>query len=108
MKYLYRCIRKRETLHTSVPSCVLLKKELLGKKVNKLNLFVYTILFNKMGKRKASDNAGSPNQDLCDFLIGKLFVIYSVYIYFINDFLCIYILLMKLLWKIIKVEIPIT
>lgn len=26
-----------------------------------------------MGKRKASDNAGNPNQDLCDFLIGKLF-----------------------------------
>lgn len=22
-----------------------------------------------MGKRKASDNAGNPNQDLCDFLI---------------------------------------
>lgn len=62
-----------------------MKKELLGKKVDKLNLFVYTILFNKMGKRKASDNAGSPNQDLCDFLIGKLFVIYSVYIYFINE-----------------------
>lgn len=38
-----------------------------------------------MGKRKASDNAGSPNQDLCDFLMGKLFVIYSVYIYIINE-----------------------
>lgn len=78
------------------------------KKVNKLNLFVYTILFNKMGKRKASDSVGSPNQDLCDFLMGKLFVIYSVYIYFINNFLCIYILLMKLLWKIIEVKVSIT
>lgn len=52
-----------------------------------------------MGKRKASDNAGSPNQDLCDFLMGKLFVIYSVYIY---------ILLMKLLSKVIKVKVSIT
>lgn len=29
-----------------------------------------------MGKRKANDNTGNPNQDLCDFLIGELFIKY--------------------------------
>ena len=42
-------------------------------KVGKLNplylrRFCITLL-NTMGKRKATDNAGNPNQDLCDFLI---------------------------------------
>lgn len=44
-------------------------------KITALKSFVRAFrntLFDTMGKRKASDIAGNPNQDLSDFLMGTL------------------------------------
>lgn len=46
-----------------------------------------------MGKRKATDNAGNPNQDLCDFLIGTLLRFTVLYFTVVYIFLQIFVIL---------------